>query len=363
MGGPYNTFQLLAYEVSTAGWTGPHNVLPAWSSGQYRPPSGPLVPVPDLGQRDDDDPFEFSDAVNRISRFASVVEHTYTAGGGAKRWGIPGVLKVFVAPEFYFRPEQGVGARTAYSGHLAERIFSELGRLFRHPVFEDWILVCGTVVHWTPSAHGDVFRNTAVLVRGGRQGGFHLLEKQDASAIDGVPLANTPGNMPAFQPRHIGFGELQRHLITVGGVELGVEICLEHHTRVLRSVLQSKWQFEHTVPPGVNLHILTAGGMSVAPGSIAARAGGHLLRVDGVVAPPSQVEYVRKWEARHENHRNSPAYANAEPFPEGVRSDPGQRVPLTDDLKLPDPPGPWQFNVKQQQISVYPIRKIINEQR
>jgi hypothetical protein len=363
VGGPYNAFQLLAYEVSTAGWTGPHTILPAWNSGRYRPPSGTFVPVPDLGQRDDEDLFEFSDAVNRIARFASVVEHTYTAGGGAKRWGVPGTLKVFVAPEFYFRPEQGVGGRAAYSGHLAARIFSELGRIFRHQVFEDWILVCGTVVHWTASAHGDVFRNTAVLVRGGPQGGFHLLEKQDASAIDGVPLANTPGNMPAFQPRHIGFGELQRHLITVGGVELGVEICLEHHSGVLRSVLRSKWRFEHTVHPGVNLHILTAGGMSVVPASIAARTGGHLLRVDGVTGPPSQIEYVRKWEALHENDQNSPVYPNAEAYRANVPSEPAQRVLLTDDLKLPDPPGPWQISVKQQQISVYPIRKITSEHR
>jgi hypothetical protein len=132
---------------------------------------------------------------------------------------------------------------------------------------------------------------------------------------------------------------------------------------VLRSVLRSKWRFERTVHPGVNLHILTAGGMSVVPASIAARTGGHLLRVDGVTDPPSQIEYVRKWEAPHENQQNSPVYPNAEAYRANVPSEPAQRVLLTDDLKLPDPPGPWQISVKQQQISVYPIRKITSEHR
>jgi hypothetical protein len=353
--GPYKNFQLLAYEVPTAAWNAT-GVLSAWNVGNCPELKDKNVLDPKLVQGNCSMQ-EYTDARNRIRRLAGVVQRTYE-NGGARRWNIRGFLNIFVVPEFYFRPSHEVHATCSYDGRLAQQIFAELGRIFSDPVFSNWIFVCGTVVYRTGQAGSEVYHNTAVIVPGGEKNASQLLEKQNASGIDGVPTASTPGNIAPLKARLEGYADVRKHFITMKGIELGVEICLEHHLSILRGVTQKYVELERKSHPGVQLHILTAGGMNVVQKSIAARKGGYLLRVDGVSGPPSELLYVRSWKG---NASDPPGPADTGTTAETQQitvTEKNTETPIDGQLLLPDPPGAWHVSVAKQQVQVYPIKTI-----
>jgi hypothetical protein len=367
----FKTFQLLAYEVPTGAYDGA-NVLSAWDAGPRPVFPGGMVGTPDLRHPGAANPAELADAHSRLDRFASVVERTYVDGGGANRWGIKGILKIFTAPEFYFRPALPAQSY-AYSEPQAQVIMSELERMFRHQVFADWVFVCGTVVHFKQLSTGPVYFNTAVVVFGGPEGRTFRLEKQDASGIDGVPMALTPGQHLAMRPRINGYGDRRNHIIEAHGMELGLEICLEHHDthRVLRKVIQDRSKFEPRKPPGVPLHILTAGGMPSNNDSIGVLTNGYLLRVDGVAGPPSSLLKVIRWRSG-QGGSATPSTAGATAETQAVQPDRGLTIAIAHGLHVPAPPvkkaadplpaQPWGVSVPLQQINVYPTGDIVSGQ-
>ncbi|MEZ4452518.1 MAG: hypothetical protein R3B09_23845 [Nannocystaceae bacterium] len=75
-------------------------------------------------------------------------------------------LKIFVAPEFYFRPEVG-GAARSYPKKEKEYLTEALGAL-RDEQFEGWLYVFGTVVWEEQLSIGTAVWNTALtrLLRG-----------------------------------------------------------------------------------------------------------------------------------------------------------------------------------------------------
>jgi hypothetical protein len=306
----------------------------------------------------------FKDALNRIRRLAWVVQATYARG--TLRWTeSPGTLKIFVVPEFYFRPSFKVQKCCSYEADIAHRLVRELGRIFSGPEFNDWVFVCGTVIYHEIFYQSPTYHNVAIIVRGGVDGTPQLVEKQTASGIDGVPRAKTPGGTPAGKASLAKYDSVLQHFIDAKGLVLGVEICLEHAHHVLREVVASYTRTEPKQHPGVQLHILTAGGMGADLRGIAARTGGYLLRVDGVCSPPSELLKVVGWSSSGKGQPQGPADLSATPTTNNINPMKGaaSHTPLNGALLVLPQPAGWWVSVPTQQVRVYPSQELPGEYR
>ena len=285
---PYTHFRYIAYEVPTAtskqGVEGVKSGFPAGKSID-----GPVdVTVP-------------PDAQTRVRRLAAVVDRAATHvrsryGDGAD------TLKVFIAPEFYFRPpdrgespgKEGLQSfpHETYPQDHAYAIIEALNKMFVHASFEHWLIVAGTVMWNFDDQVGPLqYRNSAMYVRGHAANDLRVIEKAVASGIDGVPNPYKASDIsdekydPSLDKLFEDWFHRKRRVFDVAGVTCGLEVCLDHGGgdthRILKTAL-SEWQFnEGQYPPGVKLQLLTAGGMRIQPGSVAAVEGGYLLRNDG----------------------------------------------------------------------------------
>jgi hypothetical protein len=177
----YSYFQFIAYEVPTASEGQNQTVRSGFDPG----PECADVPRIPVGNATPDD------ARKRLKRLASVVdlaEQLVPRGANEKT----DTLKIFMAPEFYFRPKQ-YDDRYKYNVYPephAEAIFDQLSTMFTDSAFKNWLVVAGTVL-WKYTWHNPTtnkfqafYRNTAVAVRGQEIYGF---EKDLPSGIDGVP--------------------------------------------------------------------------------------------------------------------------------------------------------------------------------
>ncbi|MFE0460211.1 hypothetical protein ACFW1A_13290 [Kitasatospora sp. NPDC058965] len=394
---PYTHFRMLAYEVPTLAWNPDWNCLvSAWDPG-VRSPKVPGIPVPEPapvppketpgGYLSDSEVGLPEDAYIRLLRLANVVELTrqHLVGKPA------GVLNVFVVPEFYFRPPQK--GRTLYRSdtypfNSVNPIYQALGSMFSGPAFTDWLFVCGTVLYnndlashaplpgtdGTPLAQVSFFNNAVVAVGGVRDTPF-LVEKRVPSHIDGVPevvyeggkaLPAGPGNNPALKPFYDDWKTRKNHIIRTHGVTVGVEVCLDHAIThaVLREIVHD-WAREELVPQahgGVQLHVLTAGGMHIVPESIAARTNGYILRNDGGDDRPdkaSELRRITRWLDLFGHEETGPT--------------PGGHVAAGDDIDATEfipitqagrptiwrpVPHPLQAFVSDQRVAVYPDKPL-----
>lgn len=382
---PYTHFRMIAYEVPTVAKVGA-KLLSAWGAGVPCPPVARL-PVP-KGLP--------PDALSRLTRLASVVDLARQQFVASVRSWPPrrvvgpnadnaNTLKVFVVPEFYFRPPETAGdeyLNDTYPNRQKNQILNTLNDMFRHDDFTDWLFVCGTVMANTEEGASAIaaqpttlYTNTAILVSGGPLGLLHVVEKKVPSHIDGVPQARFsdgsteaagPGNDPKLKLFYGDWPERKRHIVDFSGVSVGLEICLDHANdpryRVLRSVVQD-WKSQPTEKKqqrGVQLHILTAGGMPGNLKSVAARAGGYLLRNDGLSPPPSQLWRVKTWlewdPLGVATFPSGPQHARAFVRPEDASDIPRSfTVPIpAGPPRVPPPPG-GTFPIDVQRIAFYPV--------
>ncbi len=81
-----------------------------------------------------------ADAIARCDRMKTAITHA----SGLYRQAFPtsyATLKIFMAPEFYFR-----GANGAYDVSLVSEIFENLRRFTSHDNFRNWLFIFGTVI-------------------------------------------------------------------------------------------------------------------------------------------------------------------------------------------------------------------------
>jgi hypothetical protein len=294
---PYTHFRYIAYEVPTATSRLQGNntdVVSGFHPGPLCPPI-PRIPV------DANTP---PDALHRLRRLAAVVDRAKTVidqlGGDDNN-----TLKIFMVPEFYFRPpipavNPDQYTYNTYPYEEAEKLLEELNVMFLHADFRHWLIVAGTVMwNWQDMQSTD-YRNSAVHVRGNEVESLRVIEKDVPSHIDGVPnpYANIHPYDPYIEKTFQEWTSRKYHVFDVGGITLGLEVCLDHGTghlhRVLKTVL-SQWPLNegNMASPRLSLHLLTAGGMGINNESIAAKKGGFILRNDGYSgAPRSQFQRV-----------------------------------------------------------------------
>ena len=219
----------------------------------------------------------------------------------------PRTLKVFAAPEFFFRG--AFGAYDAMTWAQAKFDLSEaLERLTSSSPFNEWLVVCGTIiaVHYGNESTS-TFYNAAPIYFQGRK---MIIFKKYISDIDfldvvGAKRVRSPyivcqdnatdheaclyGLSQHWMLRYFGFLDydvIVNNTFDVLGVRVGIEICLDHSQGELSKNLR-----EHE---SVDLHLIVSGGMSIQHGPVRTHKNGVCCLVDGF----SKSQMNRNWFGR-----------------------------------------------------------------
>jgi len=263
----FTAVQLLAYRMPT-----------------YDPPTAKSL-VPDsssrIGQGLD------APAQALMQRFAAVLNY-------AK--GLPGVdakattLKLFVAPEFYFK---GLGG-DHWGSFTFNSMINMLAALKEIGVpGPDWAVVAGTIIFYLPTTagykHADgsavtrdecVYANVAPVIT---QGGLTYVLKHFISRIDYLPKPKAPikslWQSSVFSPCLAEWAEQKARFITVGNRTIGLEICLDHDQNQLADAINLYATKEGRAAPPIDLHVITSCGMEIE--TPLARRNGYVVLCDG----------------------------------------------------------------------------------
>jgi hypothetical protein len=311
----YNKFQLIAYQVPT---DRPFkddngNVVKL----ETRLPAGQRCQIASTRLNDMEQELTAglsADALSRLMRMIAVAERAATS---LDIDPAPNTLKIFMAPEFYFRP--ALKGTTSWSYSLAgkELIERALCRVFSAREYESWLFVFGTIVWYRtanslvneapellkavkddPKLHGlentPFLWNAALIMEGGTDRLFTSVKRHYSKADDiddqyqavGAAVGKSPLSALAFPSR----GKLRDYLnnlkkessgdpfFPVGdNLTLGIEICMEHEERVLRQAFQKLLQKY----PQLDLQLITACGMRVNETRLCITESQFVLRVDG----------------------------------------------------------------------------------
>lgn len=234
-----------------------------------------------LGKNDIDD-----DVRHRVRILERALESVYTSD----RWDQdPTTLKVFMAPEFFFRGPQGAyHASPILEGSL--RLGELLEELFEQERWEHWLFVPGTIVAAEPTGsrkdHEILYFNVAPIYKGNSKTKF-LHFKETVATIDFLemnstkdddivpkPTQRTYSELPPWMDRHLnraGYQYVRNSTFTVSGLTIGIEICADHGGSTLAG--------QHSGM--VHLHLIVSGGMSIAKGPVITPPGGPIFLVDG----------------------------------------------------------------------------------
>ncbi|MDR0493849.1 MAG: hypothetical protein LBH74_09475 [Nitrososphaerota archaeon] len=234
----------------------------------------------------------YDDLRNRLRRLATVVDSAHTAHQNNPVWVAEEeeVLKIFIVPEFYFRPPMlDYVAFTAYTHNVWNQYRAAIDGLFTDDSFRNWFFVCGTIVFaGDPDSYSS--RNTTCNALVVKQGGPNrppacIVQKSATSNIDGMTIYEMPElagvdyknsvpvwSSPINQPHRT---------LNICGVSIGMEVCLEHSKQVLRRLMVGR----RVGTLDICLHLLIAGGMLVNDASVTTRRGKYILRNDGLYQP------------------------------------------------------------------------------
>ena len=263
----FTSFQLLAYRMPTYD------------------PLGAKAFVPDSGSKIGQGLDAPAQAL--MQRFAGVLNYAKT---------LPTVdtkattLKLFVAPEFYFKGTGGShwGSFTFNSMINMLATLKEIGT-----PGQDWVVVAGTIIFYLPTTAGYkhfdgsavtpsecVYANVAPVIT---QGGLTYVLKNFISRIDYLPKPKAPlkslWQSEVFSPCLEVWTEQKARFITVGNRTLGLEICLDHALERLTSARNQYETEEGRAAPPIDLHVITSCGMEIQ-GALA-RKNGYVVLCDG----------------------------------------------------------------------------------
>jgi hypothetical protein len=307
---PYNQFQYIAYQIPTVTSSTEGVTIYGLPAGEVRNPPPLDGPTANLD----------ADARSRVERLIGAMKEAENRIQAFRdrdrdrdRDNDDNILKIFVAPEFYFRPD----VRLVSYSSVQYRAIKDVLRatIARDARFRHWLVVPGTIMWESNEDTGkrrnpersEIYFNTAIYVYGG-EGRSRVIEKVVASGIDGIPTGRHSGHPEApgdptkkstdevFNIKYQSAPKVEKHLFTVENVRFGLDICLDHgfwrdplgdplddiritrHAVILRRLLN----FALPLDP-IHIHLLTAGGMRIIPESVAAKTQGYILRNDGLL--------------------------------------------------------------------------------
>jgi hypothetical protein len=243
----------------------------------------------------------------------------------------PDVLKIFVAPEFYFHSMWGAYTSLSYfTGEGADRdpnsIVGCLADVVQDDKWRDWLFVFGTsIVEAAPFTVGDYYDqrsnilatlwyslrrfaelygrravlNASLVQMGGyaneaeRIAKAVVVVKEYKSGIDYLKRSDTvvgltderaahfpavgPGNyeLEMNTPRPGGGGSNGGSIFMLNNITFGLEVCLDHAKARLRRASPQSGDFF------VQVQLIPSGGITIQPACVATLAGGLVCNVDG----------------------------------------------------------------------------------
>eukprot|EP00457_Paulinella_chromatophora_P006468 gb/GEZN01006486.1/.p1 GENE.gb/GEZN01006486.1/~~gb/GEZN01006486.1/.p1 ORF type:complete len:473 (+),score=13.94 gb/GEZN01006486.1/:24-1421(+) len=200
-------------------------------------------------------------------------------------------LKVFIAPEFYFRGPEGAYTIDPTNPTLAPGIAKKLKVLVEDKKWKDWLFVFGTVVLVAkappgvcnhPPEYQYLTFNVAPIYGGGPNGRHYVAQKVYISSIDFLEADLFHGNYAEMTDEQIKGAGLHDIEILPGkrfeyeGLDIGIEICLDHQV--------AGETMEDVIPNSMDIHIITSSGMDIDRGPVQTRRGGPTFLADGLVS-------------------------------------------------------------------------------
>jgi hypothetical protein len=213
----------------------------------------------------------------------------------ARRWaddhyyGGPNVLKIFVAPEFYFRPHAEDSTAPGEKRYTEADGFSMLTSLLQtlsDPIFNHWVFIPGTLISTAQIATKYFTTNTGVIIEGGTTNHIGVI-KHNTSEVDGVQKGyqgDEADNYSLFEYKAY-LNEKTDLFLLVHNKTFGLEICRDHSVdlAVLKhAVVNNKDRVENrAIAQGLDFHILVSLGSHLNPTGVAARQNGYIFQFDG----------------------------------------------------------------------------------
>lgn len=209
-------------------------------------------------------------------------------------------LKVFMAPEFFFRGDTG-----AYSLDDVQYAVESLQKIAADDQWENWLFVFGTIVgYWDqadPTLNKKVI-NYALIQEGGVAAsgpdGARIVTKELMSGIDFIETRANPGGLLLAGVDHVEAGSPvpgganQRVTYDGGGIfdACGIhwagDICLDHLSGTLIASPQYPGEKE------VQVQLVPSAGAWIEQDHIIAAEGGYIFNVDSNVTPSATLQKV-----------------------------------------------------------------------
>ncbi|HLG63711.1 MAG TPA: hypothetical protein VKY19_17355 [Ktedonosporobacter sp.] len=223
----------------------------------------------------------------------------------------PQVLKVFLAPEFFFRPVVGVdlpgqpAAARLYSNDSFNEIVNIIRKHCRRRRYNDWFIVPGSILSMefnivnvpvlmpvtvpmtvpatvppmvtpvpVPVPVPVYFNTVAYFYREGGEVNAGFVHKLRFSNIDRL---NTAYQAPLNPLYNEYITDTNEPISLLGKMQIGIEICLDHALGTVKKQIQQQgldWRW-------LNIQLLTACGMMARPEHIRVRNRGYFFRCDG----------------------------------------------------------------------------------
>lgn len=195
-------------------------------------------------------------------------------------------LKVFMAPEFFFR-----GATGAYQLEWAYYAVEQLQKLAAEPQWQDWLFVFGTILGtWEEEGALDKAINFALIQEGGAAAkgdlGAKIVTKELKSHIDFISKSKVDGNIILGEIEHMdpgpsGPGKEAQYVNYDGagifkacGITWAADICKDH----LEGRLIKSPQLPGTSE--IQVQLVPSGGASIQASTTIAEEGGFVFNVD-----------------------------------------------------------------------------------
>jgi len=220
-------------------------------------------------------------------------------------------LKIYMAPEFFWRGPRGAYELSPSLARHARQVFAKMQDHLSDERFSNWVFVLGTVVavrfdSRTEGGMGDedrlTYYNFAPIQIGGERT-MYVQFKHHISTIDFPEAKRTDADHPEpfalfrrsdcyinrgaagcgygvlstdLMETEFGFDSdkvLQDGTFNVKGLRIGIEICLDHMVGTLDAALGS-----HRT---VDVHLISSAGMYIAAGPVCTRQGSPIFLADG----------------------------------------------------------------------------------
>lgn len=215
-----------------------------------------------------------------------------------------GTLKIFMAPEFYFRGKNGAYPISRLAGGDPDldpqSLLGGLSLIAQEDKYKDWLFVFGTgLFHSVDHFNRYEAYNVAIVQKGSfateqeRLSKCVVCRKQFMSRIDflkvpatGIRLHDVGHLMPLMRTDYDGElntpgtpgkdGYSGGGIFVLDGITFGLEVCLDHAKYRLKFAWPNEDQYE------IQIHLLPSGGMSILPPAAATCEGGYIFNVDGL---------------------------------------------------------------------------------